>query len=195
MMRQTSSSMMSYSVTSGSAMTPTVAAAWSPIERAIARPRKLCHTREGEPLAPAGVTCPPRARMRFISAGVSGFWSTVRSWAMSLFVLAFRLHMTTRESPELANHMWLPRIRHTTAVVPDTEASTWSARDVSTLINVRRRASPGSALKEGCAASSSGRVSMTYCETFSPARPCPSKTPPRKEALSPAKGYLATARS
>ena len=67
-----SSSTRSYSVISGSAITPTVAAAWSPIERDIARPRKLCHTREGLPFAPAGVTWPPICRMRFISAGESG---------------------------------------------------------------------------------------------------------------------------
>eukprot|EP00966_Prymnesium_polylepis_P049778 1151949-Prymnesium_polylepis.2 len=85
-------------------MTPTVAAAWSPIDRPMARPRKLCHTRAGEPLAPAGVTWPPMARMRFISAGVSGFWSSVRSTDLKPPFLLLRT-MMARESPALASHM------------------------------------------------------------------------------------------
>mmetsp|Transcript_23667 Transcript_23667/g.51728 ORF Transcript_23667/g.51728 Transcript_23667/m.51728 type:complete len:227 (-) Transcript_23667:563-1243(-) len=184
MIRATSSSVMSYSVISGSAMTPTVAAWWSPIERAMANPRKLCHTREGEPLAPAGVMWPPICKIRRISSGESGFWSRVRSMALSAVDLGFWRAMMARESPEFASQRWLPRMRQATAVVPLTDASTASASVRSTSTKLSRSAVPGSLTIFSWLASSSGSCSMTYCDTCSPTRPWPSKTPKRPVALS-----------
>ena len=116
------------------------------MERAIARPRRLCHTREGEPLAPAGVTWPPICRMRFISAGESGLWSMVRSMALRPDVVPGTRRTTiARESPELAIHKWPSLRRQVTAVVPLTLASTCAAKSVSTRTYVLESASPGSA--------------------------------------------------
>mmetsp|Transcript_26081 Transcript_26081/g.86881 ORF Transcript_26081/g.86881 Transcript_26081/m.86881 type:complete len:271 (+) Transcript_26081:370-1182(+) len=192
---QMSASVISCSVISGSAMTPTVAAAWSPMERAIASPRRLCHTREGDPFAPAGVTCPPQASIRCISTGVSGFWSKVMSTATRRFDFGACRQMIARESPELASQMWFPRTMLHTAVVPETDASQCSASERSTSQKAERSASPGSVASEACAESTPGRVLITYCDTTSPTLPCPSKTPPTKHALSPANGHIAIARS
>ena len=164
---------------SGSAITPIVAAAWSPIDRAMASPRRLCHTREGEPLAPAGVTCPPICRMRFISPGESGLWSIVRSIACRAPGLPGTLRQTiARESPELAIHMWPSFMRHVTAVVPLTVASTWSLRSVSTRMYASLSAFPGSFSPIGASPrfilSAPGKFCMTNSETFSPKRPWPS---------------------
>lgn len=80
-----------HSVISGSAMTPTVAAAWSPIDRAIARPRRLCQTRAGEPFAPACKAATPgiwrntirgetgRAGGNELSRGEGGKWGRGRN--------------------------------------------------------------------------------------------------------------------
>ena len=146
---------------SGSAITPIVAAAWSPIDRAMASPRRLCHTREGEPLAPAGVTCPPICRMRFISPGESGLWSIVRSMALRAPDDVFRTTMA-RESPELAIHKWPLWMRQVTAVVPLTVASTCLARSVSTLMYASLRALPGSFWPSGASPRKSRRASGRF---------------------------------
>ena len=126
------------------------------MERAIARPRRLCHTREGEPLAPAGVTWPPICRMRFISSGESGLWSIVRSMALSAPGLSSTLRATTaRESPELAIHMRCSLMRHVTAVVPLTLASTLLARSASTRMYASLNASPASVAPSDAACSCS----------------------------------------
>ena len=132
------------------------------MERDIARPRWLCHTREGEPLARAGVTRPPICRMRLISSGESGLWSIVRSMASSAPGLSRILRATmARESPELAIHMRCSLMMHVTAVVPLTLASTFSARSASTRMYASRNASPASFAPSdaalSCSRSAAGR--------------------------------------
>eukprot|EP00965_Chrysotila_dentata_P101808 3361065-Pleurochrysis_carterae.AAC.2 len=100
---------------SGSAMTPMLLTRWSPMERAMASPGSVwlasSQTRAGPPHSSSGgETKPPFFLIRRISAGVSGFWSSVKSLA-SILSPSF-LPMIARLSPALAVHSVTCAARH-----------------------------------------------------------------------------------
>ena len=68
--------------------------------------------------------------------------------------------------------------------LPLTPASQWFASVLSTFSKDSSSAAAGLVDTLGCSAKTFGRVSMTYCDTCSPIRPCPSKTPKRPVACS-----------
>mmetsp|Transcript_9088 Transcript_9088/g.22572 ORF Transcript_9088/g.22572 Transcript_9088/m.22572 type:complete len:214 (+) Transcript_9088:784-1425(+) len=175
-------------------MTPTALALWSPIERAIASPRKLCHTRAGVPSAAAGETRPPILSIRSFSCGVSGFWSCVRSCVTSL-PLGSRRATIARESPAFATHIVSPRISAHTAVVPLTLASMCLPSALSTSTKAFLSAWAGALWISACSDRILGRFSITNWDAFSPCLPWPSKQPMRPCVVSPMYGYTVSARS
>mmetsp|Transcript_6304 Transcript_6304/g.19764 ORF Transcript_6304/g.19764 Transcript_6304/m.19764 type:complete len:216 (-) Transcript_6304:418-1065(-) len=182
MMRKRSSRPSSCSITSGSAITPIDVTRWSPIDRAIASPGSVMfassHTRAGPPHSSSGgETKPFFFLMRAISAGVSGFWSSERSSAMTP-PDGERLASTARESPAFATKSFEPIITVTTAVVPDSSASMVGSC-LSNESHCRYEclsACAGLSVRSGWSSRIACNVFIAKWLTLSPHTPCPSKT-------------------
>mmetsp|Transcript_71053 Transcript_71053/g.213718 ORF Transcript_71053/g.213718 Transcript_71053/m.213718 type:complete len:260 (+) Transcript_71053:1287-2066(+) len=199
---QRSAAVTSVSVISGSAYTPSSATAWSPIERAIARPgpRPYAprHTRAGPYMSDASETKPPLDSMRTRSLGSSGFWSTDSGIADHGPPEAGSRPITARESPTHAAQMRSVRMTHTIAVVPDSYEGTsrFLRKRLSASTICLNIAPLGSAVRAGMSASSSSMTSnATNSEQYSPCWPCPSYTAISICWLSSARGYWMTPRS
>eukprot|EP00966_Prymnesium_polylepis_P049777 1151949-Prymnesium_polylepis.1 len=86
-------------------------------------------------------------------------------------------------------------MKHVTAVVPDTCASTWSASVVSTFTYASRRMLPMSVEVSIFSLMTPGSVWMTYSETSWPMRPWPSYTPISTSSVCWRNGQIASPRS
>mmetsp|Transcript_5464 Transcript_5464/g.23100 ORF Transcript_5464/g.23100 Transcript_5464/m.23100 type:complete len:246 (+) Transcript_5464:771-1508(+) len=183
-MANLSAALSSTSLSSGSAKTPTVSAARSPNDRAMASPgmsTSRSHTRG----TPHSNTRPPLATMRAISSGSSGLWSRERSTAAMDPSWNCR-PSTARESPTLATYNLGPRISVVMPVVPLTYTSMsltdsfWLVARQPLFITVKGSLARWSVDHEV------GNSSRTNREAFAPLGPCPSNTPTNSWSSRPA---------